>query len=192
MTHSLVRPALVSAVLFMAITGVAYPLASTALATAFFPSQSAGSLVRNGDTVVGSGQLGQNFTQPRYFHPRPSVTGDTPYNAAASGASNLGATSAKLRDAVAERAAAYRKENQLPASAPVPVDAVTASASGLDPDISVANALAQVSRVAAARHVPAATVADLVAQQRQGRQWGFLGEPRVNVLALNRALDAAH
>jgi K+-transporting ATPase ATPase C chain len=191
MSLSLVRPVLVSAVLFMAVTGVAYPLATTGLAAAMFPRQSAGSLVRHGDTVVGSAVLGQDFHTPRYFHPRPSATGDQPYNAAASGASNLGPTSAKLRDTVRERAEAFRKENNLMADAPVPVDAVTSSGSGLDPDISLANAHAQAARVATVRHLPVNDVNALIDQQALGRQLGLLGEPRVNVLALNLALDSA-
>ncbi|HVI56864.1 MAG TPA: potassium-transporting ATPase subunit KdpC [Luteibacter sp.] len=191
MSFSLVRPVLVSAVLFMAITGLAYPLAATGLATALFPRQSAGSLVRHGDTVVGSAVLGQDFHTPGYFHPRPSATGDQPYNAAASGASNLGPTSARLRDTVRERAEAFRKENHLAPDAPVPVDAVTSSGSGLDPDISLANAHAQAARVAAERHLSANDIAALIDRQALGRQWGVLGEPRVNVLTLNLALDGA-
>jgi len=191
MSLSLVRPVLVSAVLFMAITGLAYPLAATGLATALFPRQSAGSLVRHGDTVVGSSVIGQDFHAPRYFHPRPSATGDVPYNAAASGASNLGPTSAKLRDTVRERAAAFRKENDLADDAPVPVDAVTASGSGLDPDISLANAHAQAARVAAGRHMPLNDIDALIDRLALGRQLGVLGEPRVNVLTLNLALDSA-
>jgi potassium-transporting ATPase KdpC subunit len=191
MSLSLVRPVLVSAVLFMAVTGVAYPLATTGLASVLFPRQSAGSLVRHGDTVVGSAVLGQDFHTPRYFHPRPSATGDQPYNAAASGASNLGPTSAKLRDAVRERAEAFRKENSLATGATVPVDAVTASGSGLDPDISLANAHAQSARVAAERHLAVNDVNALIDRLTQGRQLGLLGEPRVNVLALNFALDGA-
>jgi len=191
MRHSLVRPVLVSAVLFMAVTGVAYPLASTAIAAVLFPHQAAGSLVRQDGVVKGSAVLGQDFRAARYFHPRPSATSDQPYNAAASGASNLGPTSAKLRDAVRERAAAFRKENGLAGNAPVPVDAVTASGSGLDPDISLANAHAQAARVAAVRHLSLDAVNTLVDRQAKGRQLALLGEPRVNVLALNLALDAA-
>lgn len=191
MRHSLVRPVLVSAVLFMAITGIAYPLASTAIASVVFPHQAGGSMVRQGGAVVGSAVLGQDFRAPRYFHPRPSATSDQPYNAAASGASNLGPTSAKLRDAVRDRAAAFRMENGLAGNAPVPVDAVTASGSGLDPDISLANAHRQAGRVAAERQLPLGEVNALIDRQAQGRQLGLLGEPRVNVLALNVALDGA-
>lgn len=191
MSFSLVRPVLVSAVLFMAVTGLAYPLAATGLATALFPRQSAGSLLRHGDTVIGSSLIGQDFHTPPYFHPRPSATGDLPYNAAASSGSNLGPTSAKLRDTVRARAEAFRKENGLAADAPVPVDAVTASGSGLDPDISLANAHAQAARVAAGRHVPLNDVNALIDRIALGRQLGVLGEPRVNVLTLNLALDSA-
>jgi potassium-transporting ATPase KdpC subunit len=191
MSFPLLRPVLVSAVLFMAVTGLAYPLAATGLATALFPRQAAGSLVRHGDTVIGSSVIGQDFHTPRYFHPRPSATGDVPYNGAASGASNLGPTSAKLRDTVRERAEAFRRQNKLATDAPVPVDAVTASASGLDPDISLANAHAQAARVAAGRHVALNDVNALIDRLALGRQLGVLGEPRVNVLTLNLALDSA-
>ena len=191
MTSSLIRPALVSALLFMVVTGVAYPLASTALASVFFPRQASGSLVHRGDAVVGSAVLGQDSPSARYFHPRPSATSDEPYNAASSGASNLGPTSAKLRDAVRERALAFRQENGMAKDAPVPVDAVTASGSGLDPDISLANARAQAARVAGSRQLSLEKVNALIDRQTQGRQFGLLGEPRVNVLALNLALDDA-
>ncbi|GAA0913850.1 potassium-transporting ATPase subunit KdpC [Rothia nasimurium] len=190
MTSSLVRPVLVSAVLFMAVTGLGYPLASTALAKAFFPRQASGSLVTHGGATIGSTVIGQDFHRPDYFHPRPSITGNTSYDAASSGASNLGPTSRKLLDSVRDRADAYRKENGLAADAPVPVDAVTASASGLDPDITLANAHAQAARVARQRHLPLPRVVALIDAQATGRQLGLLGEPRVNVLALNLALDA--
>lgn len=188
--RGLVRPVLVSAAFFMGLTGLAYPLAVTGIAHLLFPHQAHGSLVERGDTVVGSEVLGQAFTAPTYFHPRPSLTADTPYNAAASGASNLGPTSRKLIDAVAERVAAYRRENGLADDVQVPVDAVTASASGLDPDISLANAYLQAARVARSRHLPDARVRELVDRSAAPRQFGVLGEPRVNVLQLNAALDA--
>lgn len=201
MKDSLVRPVIVSAVFFMVVTGLAYPLASTALAKAFFPRQAAGSVVERDGHVVGSAVIGQDFRRAGYFHPRPSATTgadpndasktvDQPYNAASSGASNQGATSKKLLDAVKQRAADYRKENGLAADAPVPVDAVTASASGLDPDITLANAQAQSARVASARGLSGGEVKALIEQVANRRQLGVLGEPRVNVLALNLALDA--
>lgn len=200
-TGHLIRPVLVSAVLFMLITGLAYPLATTALAQLLFPAQAAGSLIGHGGAWTGSVLIGQDFKQPRYFHPRPSATTgtdptdatktvDQPYNAALSGASNLGPTSKKLFDQVSARAVAYRQENGLAADARVPVDAVTASASGLDPDISLANAQLQLARVARVREWPVSRVQALIDEQASSRQFGVLGEPRVNVLKLNLALDA--
>jgi K+-transporting ATPase ATPase C chain len=196
------RPVLVSAVFFMLVTGLAYPLATTGVANLLFPDQAQGSLIIKDGRAVGSRLIGQYFTKPEYFHGRPSVTSgtdpndpsktvDQPYNAALSAASNQGAISKKLLDAVAERAKAYREENGLAADALVPVDAVTASASGLDPDISIANARLQAPRVAKARGLSTEDVLSLVDQHTAGRQLGFLGDPRVNVLELNLALDAA-
>ncbi|AUC97574.1 potassium-transporting ATPase subunit C [Bradyrhizobium sp. SK17] len=198
----LTRPVLVSAVFFMAVTGIAYPLATTGVATLFFPAQSRGSIVTADGKDVGSRVIGQYFTRPDYFHGRPSTTSgtdpndpsktvDQPYNAAASGASNQGAISKKLIEAVTERTAAYREENGLAANAPVPIDAVTASGSGLDPHISLANARLQVARVAKARGLSPDKVMELVDQNTSGRQLGVLGDPRINVLELNLALDAA-
>lgn len=190
------RPALVLTVLFTFLTGLAYPLAMTGIATVAFPSQAAGSLVRRGDTVIGSSLIGQNFSAARYFHGRPSATNapdpkdatqtvDAPYNAANSSGSNLGPTSQKLVDRVKKDVDDLRAGNG-PA---VPGDAVTTSASGLDPHISPQNALAQVARVAAERKLPSAQVEALVRSHIEGRLFGFLGEPRVNVLLLNLALD---
>ncbi|VVE89169.1 potassium-transporting ATPase subunit KdpC [Pandoraea bronchicola] len=196
------RPVLISSVLFMLVTGVIYPLATTGAANALFPAQARGSLIEAGGHVVGSRMIGQYFTQPQYFHGRPSVTSepdpldpsksvDRPYNAAMSGASNQGVASKKLLDAVAQRAREYRQENGLGADAKVPVDAVTASASGLDPHISVENARIQAARVAHARGLTLQSVLSSVERHTAGRQLGVFGEPRVNVLELNLALDAA-
>jgi K+-transporting ATPase ATPase C chain len=172
------------------LTGLAYPLVVTGLAQALFPFQANGSLIRNPQgTVIGSALIGQNFASPRYFHPRPSAAGNNGYDPTSSGGTNLAPDNQKLISAVQARAVAYRKENGLPANAPVPVDAVTSSASGLDPDISPANALLQAPRVAAARNLPVATVRALVQQQTEGPTLGILGDPRVNVLKLNLALD---
>jgi K+-transporting ATPase ATPase C chain len=194
------RPLIVSALFFMAVTGILYPLAVTGAAQALFHSQAQGSLVIESGRPIGSRVIGQSFTQPQYFHARPSVTSgtdpndpsktvDQPYNAALSGASNQGAVSKKLLTAVAERTKAYRRENGLAPDAPVPVDAVTASASGLDPDISVANARLQAPRVASARGLSVQTVLSLVEKHMTGRQFGVLGNPRVNVLDINLALN---
>jgi K+-transporting ATPase ATPase C chain len=181
-------PALAVFLFFTVLVGVVYPLAVTGVARIAFPSKSQGSLVRQGDTVVGSRLIGQAFSGPRYFQPRPSAAGEG-YDGAASAASNLGPTSTVLLADVRTRIAAYRRLNGLSASAPVPVDAVTASGSGLDPEISPANARLQASRVAHARGVPLAQVLALVQENTDGRSLGFLGEPGVNVLELNLALD---
>jgi K+-transporting ATPase ATPase C chain len=174
------------------ICGILYPLVMTAAALGLFPGQANGSLVRDASgNVVGSTLIAQSFTKPEYFHPRPSAAGTTGYDPTSSGASNLGPTNSSLADAVKSRADAYRSENALPATTPLPADAVTQSASGLDPDISPANAILQLHRVAAARDMPEDRVRALVNQYTQGRTLAVLGEPRVNVLQVNRALDAA-
>jgi len=190
---SLVRrqlvPALVAFLLLSALTGLAYPLAVTAVAQLVFPHRADGSLVVRDGVVVGSSLIGQQFTGPRWFHPRPSAAGDG-YDAMASSASNLGPTNPTLLGDVRARADAYRRENGLPPRAPVPPDAVTSSGSGLDPGISVANARIQATRVARARGVPVADVMRLVSAHTDGRSLGFLGEPAVDVLELNLALDS--
>jgi K+-transporting ATPase ATPase C chain len=172
--------------------GLAYPLAMTGLAQTLFRSKADGSLVTRNGAVVGSGLIGQGFAAPQYFHPRPSAAGTNGYDATASGASNLGPTNPTLEQTVADRAKAYRTENGLAADAPVPVDAVTASGSGLDPSISVANADLQAPRVARARSMTVEQVLTLVKSHTAGRPLGILGEPSVNVLELNLALDGSH
>jgi K+-transporting ATPase ATPase C chain len=171
-------------------TGIAYPLLVTAIATVAFPHQAGGSLVREGDTVRGSALVGQPFSGERYFQGRPSATSPTPYNAAASSGSNQGPTNPALAEAVAARVKALREAGH-DSSRPVPVDLVTASASGLDPHISPAAAEYQAARVARARGVDAGAVRALVARHTEGRGFGILGEPRVNVLQLNLALDGS-
>ena len=183
------RPAIVLFVLLSLLTGIVYPLAVTGAAQLLFPAQAAGSLLRRGDQVVGSALIGQSFTAPKYFWGRPSATSGKPYDAANSGGSNLGPTNPALVDAVKGRIAALREADP-GNTAPVPIDLVTASASGLDPEISRAAADVQAARVARARGLPEAQVRALVAQQARGAWLGFIGEPRVNVLALNLALDA--
>lgn len=184
-----VVPALVMFLALTVVCGVLYPAVVTVAAQVGWSDEADGSLVRDGDgTVVGSALLAQGFTEPQHFHPRPSAAGEG-YDGTASGASNLGPSSAELLATVEERAVAYREENGLPVDATVPVDAVTASGSGLDPAISVANARLQAPRVAAARGLDLAVVLDLVAAHTTGRTAAVLGETTVDVLALNLALD---
>jgi K+-transporting ATPase ATPase C chain len=182
-------PALMMTIVLTVLTGLAYPLVVTGVAQGLFSARANGSLVKVNGRVVGSSLLGQGFTSARYFQPRPSATADTPYNGLASGASNLGPSSPVFVSTVKARAIAYRKLNGLAANAPVPVDAVTASGSGLDPDISPANARLQAPRVARVRHLPVGTVLAAVARHTENRAWGFLGEKAVNVLELNLDLD---
>ena len=187
------RPALVLFIALSALTGLAYPLGVAGLAQAVFPHQAEGSLIRRDGQIIGSEWIGQSFTAPRDFWGRPSATVDTqgrplPYNGANSGGSNLAPSNPDLRRAVQDRVAALRAADP-EASGPVPVDLVTASGSGLDPHISPASALFQAHRVALARGLDEAMVRGLVAAHVEGPQWGILGEPRVNVLKLNLALD---
>jgi potassium-transporting ATPase KdpC subunit len=182
------RPALVTLFLLTLLTGLLYPLAVTGIAQASFPHQANGSLIMQNGVAVGSALIGQNFSEPKYFWGRLSATGPLPYNAAASSGSNLGPLNETLFAATQARLEALKAahpEN----TAPIPVDLVTASASGLDPHISPAAAQYQIPRVAAARGLDETIVRDLVAQHTEGRQFGLLGEPRVNVLLLNLALD---
>lgn len=183
------RPALMTLVLFTLITGVAYPLLVTGVAQGVFPGRANGSLIVKDGKVVGSALIGQPFDDPRYFWSRPSATSPFPYNAAASSGSNLSPTNPALIGAVQGRVDALRAADPTN-RAPVPVDLVTASGSGLDPHISPAAALYQVPRVARERTLSPDAVRALVDRHTEGRWLGFLGEPRVNVLALNLALDA--
>ena len=188
--EGLLRPALTLFILLSLLTGLAYPLLVTGAAQALMREAARGSLVTRDGRLLGSELIGQSFTRPLYFWSRPSATAPDAYNAAASGGSNLGPTNPALTDAVKARIAALRAAD--PANtASIPVDLVTASASGLDPHISVAAAQYQVARVAAARAMPPATLQQLIEQQRQSPLLGFLGEPTVNVLRLNMALDEA-
>jgi len=186
MTH--LRPALILLALLTVLTGVIYPAVVTVIAQVIFPHQANGGLIVKDGKVVGSTLIGQPFDDPRYFWGRPSATSPFPYNASSSSGSNLSPTNPALVKSVQERVAALRAAD--PGNpAPVPVDLVTASGSGLDPHISPAAALYQVNRVAKARKLEPAVVRDLVERHTEGRQLGVLGEPRVNVLALNLALD---
>jgi len=199
------RPAIMSVLVLTLLTGFLFPFAVTGIAQLLFPRQANGSLIERDGKVIGSELIGQPFAKPEYFHPRPSAAGSG-YDGSASSGTNLGPTSDKLIngihkktpdgkddpgnfDGIKDLAAAYRQENKLPADAPVPPDAVTRSASGLDPHITPANAELQAPRVAQARHMSKEAVMELVRQHAEGRQLGFLGEPRVNVLLLNLALD---
>lgn len=185
----LVRPAVSLFVLLSIVTGIAYPLAITGIGQAVFPDEAGGSLIVKDGKPVGSALIGQNFTDPKHFWGRPSATGPYPYNASASSGSNQGPLNPALVDAVKGRVDALRAadpSNQMP----IPADLVTASGSGLDPEISPAAARYQAARVAKARSLSVEKVAALIDEHTEGRQWGLFGKPRVNVLKLNLALDA--
>lgn len=184
----LLRQSLMMLVLMTAITGIVYPLLVTGIAQSLFSRQANGSLVTHAGVATGSALIGQPFDDPRYFWGRPSATGPTPYNAAASSGSNLGSNNPALLDAVKQRINALHAADPQNTS-PIPVDLVTASASGLDPQISPAAARYQLDRVARARHLAVSQVQALLDQATQARQFGVLGEPRVNVLQLNLLLD---
>ena len=191
-----IRPAFVMVIAFTIVTGIVYPLAMTGIAQLIFPAQANGSLIERDGKVVGSALIGQPFADAKYFHGRPSATTDTdpndstktvpaPYNAQNSAGSNLGPTSKALIERVKGDVEKLKAEN----NKPIPVDLATTSASGLDPDITPAAAAFQIPRVAKARNVPESVIADLIEQHTTGRTLGVLGEPRVNVLELNLALD---
>ncbi len=193
-----IRPAIVMMAVLTILTGLVYPLAMTGIAQLVFPRQANGSLIEKDGKVIGSELIGQNFTKPEYFHGRPSATTEpdpkdptksvpAPYNAANSSGSNAGPTAKALVERVQADAKALKEENP---NTPVPIDLVTTSASGLDPEISPAAALFQVPRVAKARHLDEAAVRDLVQRHAEARAFGVIGESRVNILRLNMALDA--
>lgn len=184
----LIRPAFSLFVMLTAVTGIVYPVAVTGIAKVLFPAQAEGSLIVENGKPVGSRLIGQNFTNPKYFWGRPSATGPMPYNASASGGSNQGPLNPALKDAVKARIDALKASDPTQ-TAPVPEDLVTASGSGLDPEISPAAARWQAPRVARVRGLSEAEVSRLIDAHTEGRQLGLLGEPRVNVLALNLALD---
>jgi potassium-transporting ATPase KdpC subunit len=187
--NTIIRPAVTLFLILTLLTGVVYPLAVTGLAQLLFHDQAEGSLVMAGGRAVGSRIIGQSFSDPKYFWSRPSATAPQPYNAIASSASNLGPLNPALTDAIATRIGALKAADPTN-NLPVPVDLVTASASGLDPDISIAAARYQAARIARIRGLDSAAVQSLIDAHARGKFLGFIGEPRVNVLELNLALDA--
>ena len=185
-----IKVSLLAMVALLVILCGLYPLVVWGIAQVVFPSRANGSLVEHHGKIVGSSLMAQSFTGDKYFHPRPSAAGDTGFDGTSSGGSNLGPLSQKLVDQVKERMEQYRKENNLPSSMLVPADAVTTSGSGLDPHISLSNAGLQAGRVARVRNMSLPQVNSLIQQCTQGPNWGLLGEPGVNVLRLNLALEA--
>ena len=183
------RVAVVATVALAIVVSGVYPLVVWAIAQGLFPHEAGGSLIQRGGKVVGSELIAQSFSSPKYFHPRPSAAGEAGYDAGNSSGSNLGPLSKKLLDAVKERVDAYRAENGLPPDVQVPADAVTASGSGLDPHISLWNALLQASRVARARGLTDGEVKKIIRAHLEGRDLGVFGEPRINVLKVNLSLD---
>jgi K+-transporting ATPase ATPase C chain len=188
--RTLIRPAVTLLLLMTALLGVVYPVVITGIAKVAFPDQAAGSLIVKDGKTIGSSLIGQSFSDPKYFWSRPSATGNAPYNGTASAGSNMGPLNPALTDAIKGRIEALRAADR-GNTAPVPVDLVTASGSGLDPEISVAAAQYQLARVARVRGLATEKVQKLIDAHTQGRWLGFLGEPRVNVLELNLALDSA-
>jgi K+-transporting ATPase ATPase C chain len=186
-----IRISLVATAILAVILCGAYPALIWGIAQALFPDKANGSLIIRNGKVIGSELIAQNFADAKYFHPRPSSAGDIGYDATSSGGSNLGPTSKKLIDFVRERVDMYRVENNLPPTILVPADAVTASASGLDPHISLKNALLQAPRVAKARGISEKALVEKIQANTEGRDWGIFGDPRINVLTLNLILDAS-
>ena len=185
-----IRAAISVTIVLMILTGLAYPMLVTGIAQLLFPQQANGSLIIENGRIVGSTLIGQRFAGPRYFHPRPSAAG-AGYDPLASGGTNRGPTDAKLADTLIANAVDSIIANDGAKRGKIPADLASSSGSGLDPDISPASAMIQIARVANARNVDSVTVADIVARHIQGRQFGLFGEPRVNVLSLNLALDSA-
>ena len=176
-------------IIFIIILGLLYPLLVTGISKIIFPAKSEGSLIYIGGKAVGSELIGQNFIGDKYFHPRPSAAGKDGYDAMSSGGSNLAPTNKDFISTVSERLAAFKKENNLPDNTIIPADIVTASGSGLDPDISIESAMLQVKRISKARSIPANEIQDLITKNTENRILGFLGEPKVNVLKINILLD---
>jgi potassium-transporting ATPase KdpC subunit len=179
-------------IIFIIILGLLYPLVVTGISRIIFPAKSQGSLIYAGQNIVGSELIGQNFIGDKYFHPRPSAAGKDGYDAMSSSGSNLAPTNEDFISTVSERLVDFKKENNLPDNTIIPADIVTASGSGLDPNISIESAMLQVERISKARGIPVNEIQDLIAKNRENRILGFLGEPKVNVLKLNLLLDNLH